>query len=49
LRIAFGEMSRLLLTGQRVFPVRAEAAGFEFEFRDLESALRDALADRAPA
>ena len=34
LRIAFGEMSRLLLTGQRVFPVRAEAAGFEFEFRD---------------
>ena len=49
LRIVFGEMSRLLLTGQRVFPVRAEAAGFEFEFRDLESALRDALANREPA
>lgn len=43
LRAAFGEMSRLLLTGQRVLPARAVAAGFTFRFPDLESALRDAL------
>lgn len=43
LRTAFGEMSRLLLTGQRVLPARAVAAGFTFRFPDLESALRDAL------
>lgn len=43
LRTAFGEMSRLLLTGQRVLPARAVAAGFTFRFSDLESALRDAL------
>lgn len=43
LRIAFGEMSRLLLTGQRVVPARALAAGFSFRFADLEAALRDVL------
>lgn len=43
LRTAFGEMSRLLLTGQRVLPARVLDAGFTFRFPDLESALRDAL------
>ncbi len=43
LRAAFGEMSRLLLTGQRVLPARALESGFSFRFPDLESALRDAL------
>jgi uncharacterized protein len=39
-RLAFGEMSRLLLTGQRVMPQRALDAGFEFRFARLEDALR---------
>lgn len=41
LKLAFGEMSRLLLTGARMRPVRLEEAGYEFKFRDLESALTD--------
>ena len=47
-RVVFGEMSRLLLTGQRVLPRRAAAAGFQFEFPDLESALRDVLEKPRP-
>lgn len=43
LRIAMGEMSRLLLTGQRVLPKRALDAGFEFKFTRLESALDETL------
>ena len=43
LKLAFGEMSRLLLTGQRVLPKRALDAGFEFRYRDLEAALREVL------
>jgi uncharacterized protein (TIGR01777 family) len=42
-RAAFGEMSRLLLTGQRVLPARALEAGFRFRFPELEPALRDVL------
>jgi len=42
-RLAFGEMSRLLLTGQRVLPARALETGFRFRFADLEPALCDAL------
>lgn len=42
-RAAFGEMSRLLLTGQRVLPARALGAGFRFRFPELEPALRDVL------
>lgn len=43
LRLALGEMSRLLLVGQRVAPVRAQEAGFCFRFRHLETALADVL------
>ena len=43
LRIALGEFASFLLTGQRVFPARAERLGFEFRFRELEPALRDLL------
>jgi uncharacterized protein (TIGR01777 family) len=44
LKLAFGEMSRLLLTGARMRPTRLEEAGFEFRFRDLENALTDIFA-----
>jgi len=44
LRAAFGEMSRLLLTGQRVLPARALEAGYEFRFPTLDDALREVLA-----
>jgi NAD dependent epimerase/dehydratase family enzyme len=30
----------LVLSGQRVLPVKAERAGFEFRYPDLESALQ---------
>ena len=44
LKLMFGEMAEaLLLTGQRVLPVRAEAEGFVFQHRELEAALRDLL------
>lgn len=42
-RLVFGEMSRLLLTGQRVLPARLQAAGFTFRWPNLDGALRDAL------
>lgn len=44
LKLMFGEMAEsLLLTGQRVLPLRAEAEGFEFGYRTLDAALRDVL------
>jgi NAD dependent epimerase/dehydratase family enzyme len=42
LKIALGEMSRLLLTGQMAIPERLEAEGFRFRFPDLSPALADA-------
>ena len=43
LQLAFGEMSRLLLTGQRVLPARLQASGYGFRFPDIDGALREAL------
>jgi uncharacterized protein (TIGR01777 family) len=43
LKLMFGEMSALLLTGQQVVPARAQAQGFVFEHPELEAALRDLL------
>ncbi|GCB06790.1 TIGR01777 family oxidoreductase [Ralstonia sp. SET104] len=40
LRWAAGEMSELLLGGQRVFPTRLLQEGFEFRFAKVEPALR---------
>jgi len=43
LRLALGESADLLLTGRRGVPRRAEAAGYEFRFPELEPALRASL------
>ena len=43
LRLLFGEMADLLLTGQRVIPRRAVAEGFVFKYPQLQSALQSIL------
>lgn len=43
LRLLLGEMSSLLLEGQRAVPERLEGLGFEFRFPILEEALEDLL------
>ncbi len=43
LRLMLGEMSDLLLGGQRVMPVRFQQAGFQFRYLQLEPALRQAV------
>jgi uncharacterized protein (TIGR01777 family) len=43
LRTVLGGMSTLLLDGQRAIPQRLLESGYEFEFPDLGSALRDLL------
>ncbi len=45
LKLGLGELSTLLLGGQRVRPVRLLAAGFTFQFNDVQSAL-DELSSR---
>jgi hypothetical protein len=40
LRLAFGEMADMLLTGQRVLPRVAERLGYRFRYRELGAALR---------
>lgn len=41
IKLAFGETASVLLTGQKVIPVRLQKMGFEFRFAQLEPALRD--------
>ncbi|HAX42989.1 MAG TPA: TIGR01777 family oxidoreductase [Bryobacteraceae bacterium] len=43
LKLAFGEMARVLLESQRVKPEVAEEKGFVFKYPDLEPALRELL------
>jgi uncharacterized protein (TIGR01777 family) len=43
LKILFGEMSQILLGGQRVIPQAALRAGFQFRFADLGEALRQSI------
>lgn len=39
LKLAFGEMSRLLLTGAKMLPERLQKAGFQFRYAQLDEAL----------
>ena len=41
LRILFGKMSTMLLTGSRISSERIKAAGYQFRFPDLEDAFKD--------
>jgi len=41
LKLMVGEMAHLLLTGQRVVPVAASKAGFDYEFDTVEAAFAD--------
>ncbi|MFC1975611.1 TIGR01777 family oxidoreductase [Chloroflexota bacterium] len=43
LKLAFGELSTTLLTGQRVLPQRLQELGFDFQFSEAEEALKDLL------
>ncbi|MBI4352696.1 MAG: TIGR01777 family protein [Candidatus Omnitrophica bacterium] len=43
LRTLLGEMAEMLLEGQKAYPRKLAAAGFQFKFETLETALRDLL------
>ena len=43
LNLMFGEFGQILLHSQRVVPKKALDAGFQFQFTELEPALRDVL------
>jgi uncharacterized protein (TIGR01777 family) len=43
MNLAFGEVSTVVLDGQRVLPTRLEDLGYTFKFPELEPALRDLL------
>jgi hypothetical protein len=50
LRLMFGEVASVVLTGQRAVPERLRAAGFTWKFPTAEAVLRDLLErDRRPA
>jgi NAD dependent epimerase/dehydratase family enzyme len=46
IRLLYGDMARIITTGQRVIPRRLENLGFPFRQPELEPALRDVLAKR---
>jgi NAD dependent epimerase/dehydratase family enzyme len=48
IRAALGEMSQLLVDGQRVVPSRALAAGFVFKFPNVGGALGHLLGRHPP-
>jgi uncharacterized protein (TIGR01777 family) len=45
IRLALGEMSTVVLDGQRVVPKKALDLGFTFEFTDVLAALKDVVGD----
>lgn len=46
LKLGFGEMSELLLGGQKALPEKVRTAGFQFSYTDLKPALIDVLTTR---
>ncbi len=48
LDLVLGELSRVVTTGQRVLPSRAQALGYEFHHPELEGALKAAFAKPRP-
>jgi uncharacterized protein (TIGR01777 family) len=47
IKLMYGEMSQIVLTGVRMVPGRAPELGYEFKHPDLDEALRDTLAGRS--
>jgi uncharacterized protein len=43
LKLVLGEMSQLVLEGQRVIPYRLQSAGFEFQYEEIQPALENTL------
>jgi uncharacterized protein len=43
LQLLYGEMAEIVTTGQRAIPERLRALGYQFQFADLDAALRDVL------
>jgi uncharacterized protein len=43
LKLLYGEMAEIVITGQRAVPARLKQYGYEFRHPDLEAALRDVL------
>jgi NAD dependent epimerase/dehydratase family enzyme len=43
MRLLFGEMSSILLDGQRVVPLRLLDLGFRFRFPEADAALRNVM------
>ena len=48
IKMIFGEMSTIVLDGQRVMPERLIKQGFKFRYADVETALRDLLQEDEP-
>jgi NAD dependent epimerase/dehydratase family enzyme len=49
LRLVFGEFAQVLFASQRVIPKVALDSGFQFQFPDIVSALRDILSPATSA
>jgi NAD dependent epimerase/dehydratase family enzyme len=43
LKLLYGEMAQIVITGQRVVPARLTELGYAFGHPELEAALRDVL------
>jgi uncharacterized protein (TIGR01777 family) len=49
LGLMLGPVAKMITTGQKVLPTRAQALGYHFKYPDLPGALRDLFAKRAAA
>lgn len=43
IKLAMGEMAKLILTGRRISSEKIEKTGFQFQFKNLETAMKDCL------